>query len=64
MWCEKGLHEKLKALDRADVRARLEPWLTAGEIDWMFTRLDKVTAHIDDLIDERGEGAVLFTWKH
>ena len=36
------------------------PPLSASEVNWVLRRRDKVAAHIEALIAERGEGAVLF----
>ena len=59
--CERNLFESLKALERADVDAQLSPYLTAAEIKALFVRRDKIVAHIEQLIAEWSEPAILFT---
>jgi len=61
-WCEKGLFEKIKQLERDPLRAELSRWLTHGEIDAMLRRRDKLVAHLEKLIESRGAAAVLFEW--
>ena len=60
--CERGLLEKLRTLDEAAVRARLNESLQGAEIDAMLKRRAELVAHFDKLIQEKGEGAVLYTF--
>jgi hypothetical protein len=59
--CERRLLEKLRELRRADVEARAGRWLTVLEIDGLMARRDRIVAHFDELVREKGERAVLYT---
>ncbi|MBI4553644.1 MAG: hypothetical protein HY710_15370 [Candidatus Latescibacteria bacterium] len=59
--CDRHLWAKLQTLDEAAVRKQLDPYLRAGEIDALLKRRLKLIDHIQKLIKERGEQAVLFT---
>ena len=59
---EKGFWEALLALDKASVAAELGEFLASSEIDQLLERRDRVAAHIQELIDTRGEGAVIYEW--
>jgi len=59
-WCRADLWERLRALQRAEVDRALDRRVGRYEIDALFERRDKLVAHIQGLIDEHGEGAVLF----
>jgi len=58
--CSRWLYERLKTLQSDELMPVMSPPLTASEVDWVLQRRDKVVAHIDALIAERGPGAVLF----
>ena len=58
--CERGLLEKLRTLDEGAVRTQLKSYLRGGEIDAMLKRRQELVAHFDKLVQERGEGAVLY----
>lgn len=59
--CDRHLWAKLQTLDEAAVKRQLGPYLRAGEIDALLKRRLKLIDHIQKLIKERGEQAVLFT---
>ncbi len=59
-WCERALWERLQSLERREVEAELDEYLSDHEIDTMFERRDALVAHIRRLIDDRGSGAVLY----
>jgi len=58
--CSRQLYERLQTLTYEQLEPLLSPPLTVSEVRWLLRRRDKVIAHIDALIAERGEGAVLF----
>jgi hypothetical protein len=58
--CERNLWKKLQSLDAAQVRARLKDYLRGPEIDGVLKRHAKLVAHIQSLIQQRGEDGVLF----
>ena len=58
--CSRELYERLQALTYEQLEPLLSPPLTDSEVRWVLRRRDKVIEHIDALIAERGEGAVLF----
>lgn len=58
--CDRTLLGRLRALQKADVEARTDGHLSPSEISALMTRRDKLVAHFDALIAERGESQVLF----
>jgi hypothetical protein len=58
--CERSLWNALRSLDRSRVSERLSPYLSAREIDALFTRRDKIVDRLQTLIDEFGEIHILF----
>ncbi|HYX19841.1 MAG TPA: hypothetical protein VFA98_03255 [Thermoanaerobaculia bacterium] len=62
--CERQFYAKLKALDEKEARKRLKEYLTAFELDALFTRRKLLLERIDKLIAEKGENQVLydFVW--
>lgn len=59
VWCERGLWERLRTLDRAQVAKRLRPFASPPQFKALFERRDKLVAHLERRIAELGEGAVL-----
>ena len=59
--CERGMYQRLKALDEAVVRERLKPYLSSFEMDALLTRRKLILERLDKLIAERGEEKVLYT---
>ena len=60
-YVDTGFWEALQALDAAAVEEAIGEYLSDSELVQLFERREKVVAHIQDLIDTRGEGAVLYT---
>ena len=60
-FAERSLWEKLQALDETLVRERLEKFLIPAEMNGLIERKSLLVDHIQKLIDDRGEKAVLFT---
>jgi hypothetical protein len=58
--CSRELLEKLRALDREVLAAKVGNHLTTLEIDGVMKRRDKIVAHFEKLIAEKGEGAILY----
>ena len=58
--CSRQLFARLKTLTPEEMLPVMSPPLSASEVNWVLRRRDKVAAHIDALIAEKGEGAVLF----
>jgi hypothetical protein len=59
---ERGFWEAMQGLDRPALEATVGVYLSGSEIDDLLARRDRVVAHIQALIDERGEGAVVYEW--
>ncbi len=57
--CSRWLYERLKTLTLEEIKPVMSPPLTASEVDWVLRRRDKVIAHIDALIEEIGDPAVV-----
>jgi len=58
--CERGVYQKLKALDEKEVRERMKPYLSSFEIDGLIARRKLLLDLIDKLIAEKGEDQVLY----
>jgi hypothetical protein len=58
--CSRELLEKLRALDRGVLTAKVGKCLTKPEIEGVMKRRDKIVAHFEKLIAEKGEAAVLY----
>jgi len=58
--CSRELLEKLRALDGQVLAATVRNHLTELERTGIMKRRDKIVAHLDKLIAEKGEGAVLY----
>jgi hypothetical protein len=52
--------EAIKSLDKAAVGAAVRPHVDSDGLDNMFARRDLLVAHLQGLIDQRGEGAVVW----
>lgn len=61
--CPKELFEKLIDLDENAVKTRLKPYMTEEELNAMMARKDLIVKMIKELIEERGEEAVLLVSK-
>ena len=60
--CERTVWSKLQTVEDAAVTDVLKPYLRPYEIESLLKRRQKLIIHIQTLIDEKGEDAVLFTW--
>ncbi len=60
-WCRRDLWERLQELDREVLEEECKKVLTGSQIKALMARRDLLVEHIQKLIDERGEGKVLFS---
>ena len=60
-WCRRDLWERLQELDREVLERECKKVLSGSQIGALMARRDLLVQHIQKLIDERGEGAVLFS---
>lgn len=58
--CSRELLEKIRALDGDKLAAEAGDYLTGMEIEGVMMRRDKIVAHFEKLIAEKGESAVLY----
>jgi len=57
---EKGLWERMLALDAASLKPALDPYLDGGQIKDILQRRDRMKKEIDKMVAERGETSVFF----
>ena len=57
---EKGLWERMQALELAPLKAALDPFLDGGQIKDILGRRDKMKQEIEKMVAERGEANVFF----
>ena len=60
-WCRRDVWERLQELDREVLKEECKKVLTGSQIGALMARRDLLVQHIQKLIDERGEGKVLFS---
>ncbi len=60
--CERGMYQRLKALDEQVARERLKPYLSSYELDALFARRALILQGLDKLIAEKGEDKVLYAY--
>lgn len=58
--CDRQFFEKLKVLDANELAARTKKYLTESEVQAVMARREKIVAHFQKLIAEKGEEAVLY----
>jgi hypothetical protein len=58
--CDRRFFEKLKVLDANELAARTKKYLTESEVEAVMARRDKIVAHFQKLIAEKGEETVLY----
>jgi hypothetical protein len=58
--CDRQLFEKLKALDGNELQERTKHYLNKDEVKALMIRRDKIVAHLQQLISEKGESEVLY----
>lgn len=56
---DESLWRRLRELDDDQIRARLEPYLDARQLDALIDRHRLLVAHVESLIEQRGEEQVL-----
>lgn len=59
IWCERTLWQRLQDLDKEQL-ARAKRYLTGPQISALLKRRDVLVDHIRSLIEEHGEGTVLY----
>jgi hypothetical protein len=60
MRCDRKLLEKLKALDGNELQQRTKGYLNKSAVQAVMARRDKIIAHFQKLIAEKGENEVLY----
>jgi len=58
--CDRQLLEKLRQLDKTELLAKTKGHLSKGEVEAVMARRNKIVAHFQQLIAEKGENAVLY----
>ena len=58
--CDRQLLERLKALDGNELAEKTKHYLTKDEVKAVMARRDKIVAHFQGLIAEKGENEVLY----
>lgn len=58
--CDRRLFEKLKQLQSSEVQQKSGSHLTRWEIEALMARRDLIVAHLEKLIADKGEAAVLY----
>ena len=58
--CDRNLLEKLKALDANQLSEKTKHYLSKDEVKGVMARRDKILAHFQKLISEKGENQVLY----
>ena len=58
--CDRQLLERLKALDDNELAEKTKHYLTKDEVKAVMARRDKIVAHFQGLITEKGENEVLY----
>jgi hypothetical protein len=57
---DREVFSRLKNLDEETLREEMKGLLRLGEIKDLLVRRDKIVSYVEELISEKGEGAVLF----
>jgi hypothetical protein len=58
--CDRQLLERLRQLNAADVQHAVKNHLSSEEVKTLMKRRDKLVAHYEQLIAQKGEDAVLY----
>jgi len=58
--CDRNLLEKLRQLDAKGLAASTKGYLTSAEVKAVMQRRDKIVAHFEQLIKDKGESGVLY----
>ncbi len=62
LYSERRLWEGLQKLDSADMRTHLQKYLGPPELEALISRQDRLVEYIQEMIAERGEEEVLFSF--
>jgi len=62
IYVERGFWEALQEFDTESLNEAVGEYLTDAEIEQLLERRDRVVAHVSELIEIRGEGAVIYEW--
>ncbi len=62
LYSERGLWKGLQKLDSADMRTHLQKYLGPPELESLISRKDRLVEYIREMITERGEEDVLFSF--
>ena len=60
--CERNLWENLQGIDEDALEEHIAPHLESAELKALFKRRTKLIKHIEELIEQRGEKRVLFSF--
>ncbi len=60
IWCERGIFERLKKLDRKTLNRRLKSLVTGVQVGMMLKRRDKLIDHLSSLMDDTRVSGVLW----
>lgn len=60
--CDRKLLERLRALDKKSLEKALKPYLRGPEIDGVLARRDKIVKRFEELVAEKGESEVLYSF--
>lgn len=58
--CERKLLERLKTLDRGELAAKTQHYLTGEQVQGVMARRDKIVIRFQELIKQKGENEVLY----
>jgi hypothetical protein len=58
--CDRQLLERLRQLDREEVKAKTKAYLTQSEIDAVMARRDVIVKLFEKLVKDKGEAQVLY----
>ena len=59
---DRGLVERIRALDLDETSRRLKPYLSKKEIDALLQRREILLEHVAEMVREKGEAEALFTY--
>jgi hypothetical protein len=62
IYAERGFWEALQGLNTESLKEAVGEYLSNSEIEQLLERRDRVAAHVNQLIETRGEGAVIYEW--
>lgn len=60
VYCDRNLLEKLRGLNADEVKLKTKSHLSKGELKALMKRRDKIVAHFDQLISQKGADTVLY----